>query len=169
MEMVARISCLVLAANANGSWVKPVQVEVATASRVGRVGQVAQVAVLMERTFQEVSRGTASFVAEAAQVTALTGTVCQLVLSVMLAFASQGIACRAVKAALQGPVSHDPCGKSMRWDPVTRHLGKPAVELVAAAQVAGAVPQEQLRQAANYHWVNETKSPAVNVSLHLLL
>jgi len=155
METVARISCLVLAVNVNGSWMKQAQVEVAIASRVGQVGlvgqvgQVAQVAALKERTSQEVLQGTASCVAEAAQVTALTGTVCQLVMSAMLAGASQGIACRAVKAALQGLVSHVPCEPSVWLHPATRHLGKPAVELVAAAQVAGAVHQEQLQQAAS--------------------
>jgi hypothetical protein len=122
-------------------------VEVATASRRSLITQVA---VLMERTAQEVSQGTASSAAEAAQVvTAWSGTFCQLVLSVTLAAASQGIACRAVKAVLRRPVSHGPREMLVQMDPATRPLGKPAAHRVAAAQVAGAVPQEQLQQAAS--------------------
>lgn len=146
LDMAVGLSCPLPAVNANGCWMKPAQVEVATAFRVG---QIVQVATLMERTSQEASQGTVFCAVEAAQATALLETVCHDALCMLVAIASQGIACQVVKAALPELLSHASCETSMNLDPETHHLGKSAVQLVAAAQVAGVVPQEQPQQAAN--------------------
>lgn len=143
-ETVAGISCLVLAANASGSWVKLVQVEVAIAFLVG---PPALVVSLMERISREGQSGTASPVPEAAQVTAFQGTVSHVELHVMVAAAaSQGIACQVEEAVRQGLLlSHGPFETWVqRSDPAIDHLGKPAAELTTAeAQVAGEAPLEQ--------------------------